>query len=91
MCQPLVLAHVNGFDVLGADLSSVYPRSSTLKVAQKWLHALSAVTGLPCFLAGEFAEGPRLAVAPVPVTVDSAEVARTPAQRRNALRNGAAF
>eukprot|EP00965_Chrysotila_dentata_P002595 84798-Pleurochrysis_carterae.AAC.1 len=52
MCQPLVLAHANGFDVLGADLSGVYPRSSVLQVAQRWLTSACAISGLACFLVG---------------------------------------
>eukprot|EP00965_Chrysotila_dentata_P135550 4481080-Pleurochrysis_carterae.AAC.1 len=72
-------------------MSALYPRSSALKVAQHWLQAACTVTGLACFLAGEYASGPRLAVAPVPAQVPASQVARTPAQRRSALRSGAAF
>eukprot|EP00965_Chrysotila_dentata_P084878 2801546-Pleurochrysis_carterae.AAC.1 len=66
MCQPLVLAHADGFTVVGANLSHATRRASTLAVAQKWLAGLSCVTGLQAFLVGEYAGGPRLAVAATP-------------------------
>eukprot|EP00965_Chrysotila_dentata_P031066 1035123-Pleurochrysis_carterae.AAC.1 len=67
MCQPLVLAHVNGFTVVGANLSYAGARrSSTLAVAQKWLAGLSCIAGLQAFLVGEYSGGPRLAVAATP-------------------------
>eukprot|EP00965_Chrysotila_dentata_P085290 2814280-Pleurochrysis_carterae.AAC.1 len=46
---------------------------------------------LTTFLVGEYAGGPREAVASVPLVVDQATVVRTPAARRRALAAGASF
>eukprot|EP00965_Chrysotila_dentata_P030715 1022945-Pleurochrysis_carterae.AAC.2 len=90
--QPLVLAHADGFIVIGANLSAPHPRACALRVAQHWLHALlSTSSALATFLVGEYAGGPRLAVAPVPFVVDHDAVARIPASRRRALAAGASF
>eukprot|EP00965_Chrysotila_dentata_P184725 6098000-Pleurochrysis_carterae.AAC.1 len=56
MCQPLVLAHADGFTVMvGANLSHATRRASTLAVAKKWLAGLSCVAGLQAFLVGGYA------------------------------------
>eukprot|EP00965_Chrysotila_dentata_P064803 2148441-Pleurochrysis_carterae.AAC.1 len=46
---------------------------------------------LTTFLVGEYTDGPRAAVAPVPLVVDRSTVVRTPTARRRALAAGASF
>ena len=89
--QPLVYASLDGFTVVGAELGDRYLRDSTLRLATSWIAPALAATRSACFLAGEFLDGPRVAVAPYAEPVAEEDVARTPARRRTLLRSGRLF
>ena len=89
--QPLVFAHLDGFSVVGAELNERYLRGSTLQLATSWIAVAATATRAACFLAGEFLDGPRVAVAPVAAAVDEGSVVRTPGRRRSLLAAGRTF
>ena len=89
--QPLVLAPLDGFTVVGAELAEHYVRDSTVRLATSWISAAATSIRSACFLAGEFDDGPRLVTAPVGETIPESEVVRVPAQRRRLLKAGRAL
>jgi hypothetical protein len=89
--QPLVYAHLDGFTVIGMELSELHIRGSVLRLVCQWVNAMAGAVQLACFLVGEFIDGPRVAALPLELTPDAAEVVRTPEQRRGWLRRGRKF
>jgi len=84
---PLILAMLNGFEVIGADLRQTTHRSIGLALATRWAErAIGATTST--FLVGEYAEGARLFAAPVNIEPPPSQVVGTPAQRVRQARAG---
>ena len=84
---PLILAVLNGFDVIGADFRQTTHRSLGLAVATKWAEsAIGAASST--FLVGDYSEGARLFATPVNLQPPMGQVVRTPLQRRRRARAG---
>ena len=84
---PLILAMLNGMEVVGADLRQTTHRSVGLAVATRWAeHAIGAASST--FLVGEYQDGARLFTAPVNLDPDATHIVRTPAQRKRRLKMG---
>ena len=84
---PLILAVLNGFDVIGADFRQTTHRSLGLAVATKWAEsAIGAASST--FLVGDYREGARLFATPVNLQPPIGQVVRTPMQRRRRVRTG---
>ena len=87
---PLVFAVLNGYEVIGAEFHLPTHRKLALAVATRWAeNAISA----PCstFLVGEYQAGTRLMASPIDLHPPSAQVVRTPAQRRRRAAAGVLF
>ena len=89
--EPLVFAHANGFDILGAqlDLSAVH----RLAMVHRWADSMLAGSSAVTFLAGRFDGGRGAAVytTPTAFTPPASHCVHTPAERRKALSSGATF
>lgn len=84
---PLILAALNGFEVIGADLQATTHRSMGLAIATRWAEdAIGAVSST--FLVGEYERGARLFTAPLNHDPDPSTVVRTPSQRSRRARAG---
>ena len=93
LLQPLVFAHVNGLQVLGAELPLSSARSTPMRLLERWAElAFSASAMATTFMIGQYgADGPRLGVCLLPFAPPPEDVVRTAADRRARLRKGAAF
>ena len=89
--QPLVYAPLDGFTVIGAELSHTLHRDSALLAATSWISANAIATRAACFLAGEFLDGPRVAVAPVCDNIAEDEVVRSANDRKYRRKRGQLF
>ena len=77
---PLILAMLNGFEVIGADFRQETHRSIGLAVATRWAEAAIGAAS-STFLVGEYRDGARLFVAPVNFEPNPTDIVRTPTQR----------
>ena len=93
LVQPLVFAHVNGFEVLGAELPIAVARSTPMRLLEHWAEMAFSLPAAACtFMIGRYGEvGPRLGVCLLPFAPPPAEVVRSAAERRYRLRRGATF
>ena len=93
LLQPLVFAHVNGFQVLGAELPAAAGRATPMRLLERWAElAFSADATATTFMIGRYSEnGPRLGVCLLPFVPAAATVVRTAVQRRARLSRGATF
>ena len=64
LLQPLVFAHVNGFQVLGAELPATSGRATPMRLLERWAElAFSADATATTFMIGRYTQnGPRLGV-----------------------------
>ncbi|MDP6945853.1 MAG: hypothetical protein QF464_17010, partial [Myxococcota bacterium] len=84
---PLILASLNGFEIIGADFRRSTHRSIGLAVATRWAEA--AIGGSSStFLVGDYRDGARLFAAPVNFQPHPSQIVRTPAQRARRTRLG---
>ena len=89
LIQPLVLAHVNGFSVVGLHLPA-----EKRPIAMSRIQALCAMlvsTFHIAFMVGEYLRGARLFTAPVDFAPPPRAICRTPQQRRRWAAGGATF
>ena len=93
LLQPLVFAHVNGFEVLGAELPLTVARSTPMRLLEHWAEMAFSLSAAACtFMIGRYGEaGPRLGVCLLPFVPPPADVVRSAAERRARLRQGATF
>ena len=93
LLQPLVFAHVNGFQVLGAELPAAAGRATPMRLLERWAElAFSADATATTFMIGRYnGGGPRLGVCLLPFVPAAATVVRTAVQRRARLGLGATF
>ena len=93
LMQPLVFAHVNGFQVLGAELPLSAARSVPMRLLERWAElAFSAPAVATTFMIGRYgADGPRLGVCLLPFVPPPADVVRSASERRARLLKGATF
>ena len=93
LLQPLVFAHVNGFQVLGAELPTSAARSTPMRLLERWAELAFSAKGLATtFMIGRYRDdGPRLGVCLLPFAPPAAMIVRTVAQRRWRLSLGATF
>ena len=91
--RPLVYAHVNGFEVLGAELPVPTARATPMRLLEKWAElAFSASALATTFMIGRYRDnGPRLGVCLLPFVPPAELIVRTAAQRRRQLSLGATF
>ena len=87
--QPLILAHANGYTVIGAEMAERTSRSECLKHAQLWGKALLGISTIST-LVGEYEGGARICATPTR-SLSSLPTCRSPADRQRSLRNGATF
>jgi hypothetical protein len=93
LVQPLVFAHVNGFEVLGAELPIAVARSTPMRLLEHWAEMAFSLSAAACtFMIGRYGEaGPRLGVCLLPFEPPPADVVRSADERRARLRRGATF
>ena len=93
LLQPLVFAHVNGFQVLGAELSATSGRATPMRLLERWAElAFSADAAATTFMIGRYTQnGPRLGVCLLPFVPAASMIVRDAAQRRRHLGLGATF
>ena len=93
LVQPLVFAHVNGFEVLGAELPIAVARSTPMRLLEHWAEMAFSWSAAACtFMIGRYGEaGPRLGVCLLPFEPPPADVVRSADERRARLRRGATF
>ena len=93
LLQPLVFAHVNGLQVLGAELPLPLARATPMRLLERWAElAFSANALATTFMIGRYRDnGPRLGVCMLPFAPPEATIVRTAAQRRWRLGLGATF
>ena len=85
--SPLILAMLNGFEVVGADLRQPTHRSIGLAVATRWAEqAIGAASST--FLVGDYGDGARLFTAPVNLDPMPNQIVRTSAERKRRARLG---
>lgn len=89
LSQPLVLAHADGFTVLGVHLNPS-SRSLMLRAVQRLCASLFSASQL-AFMVGEYSPRARLFTTAVDFHPPPRNVIRTPAQRALALARGAIF
>jgi hypothetical protein len=83
--MPLVLAPLNGIDVIGAHLYEPTQRRSAVAIASQWADvAISATSST--FLVGEYDGGARLIASPIDFQPHTRQIARTAADRRRLQR-----
>ena len=91
LAQPLVFAHMNGFQTVGVELPQQgTARSCALKAAQDLVSRIATPAPL-AFMIGEYIEGARLCVAPLDFAPSAGEVCRSSAQRKKLLAQGRSF
>jgi hypothetical protein len=93
LLQPLVFAHVNGFQVLGAELPITSGRATPMRLLEQWAElAFSADATATTFMIGRYSQdGPRLGVCLLPFAPAASMIVRNVAQRRRRLGLGATF
>ena len=93
LMQPLVFAHVNGLDVLGAELPVGVARATPMRLLERWAELAFSLSAAACtFMIGRYGEaGPRVGVCLLPFLPPPADVVRSAAERRARLRRGATF
>ena len=84
---PLVLAPLNGLEVIGAEFHVSAHRRAALTVASRWSRAAAAAP-VVTLLVGEYNDGARLTATPLALTPPAGQVVRTPAQRRRLALSG---
>ena len=89
LIQPVVLAHANGFSVIGFEFAEDTPRSTTASAIQRLCSKACQGASLLAFMVGEYGNGHRLFTAPVEVIPQEAAVCRTKSQRLKRLAAGA--
>ena len=91
LLQPLVFAHVNGFQVLGAELPVAAARATPMRLLERWAElAFSSDAAATTFMIGRYsAAGPRIGVCLLPFVPPAAMIVRNAAQRRFRLGRGA--
>ena len=91
LLQPLVFAHVNGLQVLGAELPVQAARSTPMRLLEQWAEmAFSANALATTFMIGRYCDnGPRLGVCLLPYAPPTKMIVRTAAERRRRLGLGA--
>ena len=85
---PLVYAALDGVRVIGAEFDDTFSRSSAVRAAGEWASVVSTALSSVVFLAGEFRDGPRVAVAPLRHVPHLNAVVSTPSQRRSLAASG---
>ena len=90
LVQPLVFASLDGMQVLGAELPADLAKTGApLKVAQSWVQQLGGtVAATTTFLVGRYANGPKVAVAPLEYCPPLRDAVRTREQRVQRQRKG---
>ena len=84
---PLVLAPLNGLEVIGAELHLPTHRKLALAIASRWADsAINAVAST--FLVGEYSQGTRVFAAPLDLVPHGRHIARNPSDRRRLARAG---
>ena len=93
LLQPLVFAHVNGLQVLGAELPIQAARSMPMRLLERWAEmAFSANALATTFMIGRYCDnGPRLGVCLLPYAPPTKMIVRTAVERRRRLGLGATF
>ena len=89
LISPVVLAHVNGFSVVGFELPPDTPRSATANSIQRFCNRVHQGASILSFMVGEYSNGHRLFTAPVEVRPREAGVCRTKSHRLKLLASGA--
>jgi hypothetical protein len=91
LAQPLVFAHVNGFQVLGAELPLSATRATPMRLLERWAElAFSVSAAASTFMIGRYGpQGPRLGVCLLPFVPPAAAIVRTATERHRRLGRGA--
>ena len=91
--RPLVFAHVNGFQVLGAELPLPAARATPMRLLERWAElAFSASALATTFMIGRYCDnGPRMGVCLLPFVPPTETTVLTAYQRRRRLGVGATF
>ena len=90
LLEPLVFAHVNGYQVLGAELPLSSARSMPMRLLERWAElAFTTEAAATTFMIGQYGEnGPRLGVCLLPFVPAAAAVVRSASRRRHLCRMG---
>jgi len=91
LAQPLVFAHANGFTSAGLILPEPAKRPEAMAAIQGLCTAVTGAAAYLAFMVGEYANGVRVFTAPLDYCPEAACVCRSPRQRRERQRSGAAF
>jgi len=91
--RPLVYAHVNGLQVLGAELPLPAARATPMRLLERWAElAFSASALATTFMIGRYRDnGPRVGVCLLPFAPPPDATVLTAFQRRRSLSLGATF
>jgi hypothetical protein len=90
LLEPLVFAHVNGYQVLGAELPLSSARSMPMRLLERWAElAFSTEAAATTFMIGQYGEnGPRLGACLLPFVPAAAAIVRTANKRRHRCTMG---
>jgi len=91
--RPLVFAHVNGLQVLGAELPLPAARATPMRLLERWAELAFSASGLATtFMIGRYRDnGPRVGVCLLPFVPPPDTTVLTARQRRRSLSLGATF
>jgi hypothetical protein len=90
LIEPLIFAHVNGYQVLGAELPLSSARSMPMRLLERWAElAFTTEAAATTFMIGQYGEnGPRLGVCLLPFVPVAAAVVRSSSRRRHLCSMG---